>query len=91
MYLELPLFFTHRGAGVKPLARTGKGKCLSWAHLILAVLRLTFVDFHSIPVWGGLGPFPHQNPHTRDFPGSPVIKTLQFLCRGHGFGPWLGN
>ena len=25
------------------------------------------------------------------FPGSPVVKTLQFQCRGCGFGPWSGN
>ena len=27
----------------------------------------------------------------RDFVGSPVVKTLHFHCRGHGFDPWLGN
>ena len=27
----------------------------------------------------------------RDFPGGPVVKTLRFHCRGHGFYPWLGN
>ena len=26
-----------------------------------------------------------------DFPGGPVVKTLHFHCRGHGFDPWLGN
>ena len=25
------------------------------------------------------------------FPGGPVVKTLHFHCRGHGFSPWLGN
>lgn len=25
------------------------------------------------------------------FPGSPMIKTLPFQCRGYGFSPWLGN
>ena len=25
------------------------------------------------------------------FPGSPVVKTLCFQCRGHGFNPWSGN
>ena len=29
--------------------------------------------------------------NSRDFPGSPVVKTLSFQCRGHGFNPWLGN
>ena len=24
----------------------------------------------------------------RDFPGDPVVKTLCFYCRGHGFDPW---
>ena len=28
---------------------------------------------------------------TRYFPGSPVIKTLCFQCRGRGFHPWSGN
>ena len=27
----------------------------------------------------------------RDFPGGPVIKTLHFQCRGHGFDPWSGK
>ena len=26
-----------------------------------------------------------------DFPGSPVIRTLCFHCRQHGFDPWSGN
>ena len=28
---------------------------------------------------------------TRDFLGGPVVKTLRFRCRGHGFDPWFGN
>ena len=27
--------------------------------------------------------------NARDFPVGPVIKTLHFQCRGHGFHPWL--
>ena len=27
----------------------------------------------------------------RDFPGSPVVRTLGFHCRGHRFHPWSGN
>ena len=27
----------------------------------------------------------------QDFSGGPVVKTLCFHCRGHGFDPWLGN
>ena len=26
-----------------------------------------------------------------NFPGSPVVQTLHFHCRGHGFEPWLGK
>ena len=25
------------------------------------------------------------------FPGGPVVKTLRFPCRGHGFDPWSRN
>jgi len=25
------------------------------------------------------------------FPGSPVVKALCFLCRGHRFDLWIGN
>ena len=26
-----------------------------------------------------------------DFPGRPVVKTLRFHYRGHGFDPWSGG
>ena len=26
-----------------------------------------------------------------DFPGGPVVGTLNFQCRGHGFDSWLGS
>ena len=26
-----------------------------------------------------------------DFPGSPVVRTPRFLCRGYGLDPWPGN
>ena len=29
--------------------------------------------------------------HFRDFPGSPVVRTLCFPCRGPGFDPWSGE
>ena len=46
--------------------------------------------------WKGLGDSQEAGDHTakntaRDFPGSPVVKTLWFHIRGHGFDPWLGN
>ena len=28
---------------------------------------------------------------TGEFPGGPVVRTLHFHCRGHGFNPWSGN
>ena len=31
------------------------------------------------------------DPKGRDFPGSPMAKTLHFQCRGPGFNPWSGN
>ena len=27
----------------------------------------------------------------QDFPGTPVVKTPSFHCRGHGFDPWSGK
>ena len=27
----------------------------------------------------------------RDFPRGPMVKTLPFQCRGHGFDPWSRN
>ena len=29
--------------------------------------------------------------HVWDFPGSPVVKTPSFQCKGCEFSPWLGN
>ena len=26
-----------------------------------------------------------------DFPGSPVVDTLRFQCRGNEFDPWVGK
>ena len=34
---------------------------------------------------------PNSKTFFRDFPGGPVVKTLHFHCRGHGFDAWLGN
>ena len=33
----------------------------------------------------------HQDVLAWDFLGSPVVKTLSFQGRGHGFHPWPGN
>ena len=28
---------------------------------------------------------------SREFPGSPGVRTLCFHCKGHGLDPWSGN
>ena len=28
---------------------------------------------------------------TREYPGSPAVRTLRFHCQGYGFNPWSGN
>ena len=33
----------------------------------------------------------HLNVIHWDFPGSPVVKTLCFQCRGYRFNPWFGE
>ena len=33
----------------------------------------------------------HQNKITRELPGSPVVRTPHFHCRGPGFNSWPGN
>ena len=46
------------------------------------------------PGWiPGLGRSPGglKDVNNRDFPGSPVVRTLCFHCRGHRFNPCLGN
>ena len=32
-----------------------------------------------------------RNGMRKGLPGGPVVKTLHFQCRRHGFHPWLGN
>ena len=32
-----------------------------------------------------------EPPVLQDYPGGPVVKTLSFQCRGHGFSPWWGK
>ena len=31
------------------------------------------------------------NQGIREYPGSPVVRTLPFYCRGHQFNLWLGK
>ena len=39
----------------------------------------------------GLSASWNKKGHNWDFPGSPVVRTLSFHCRGHKFNPWLGK
>ena len=32
-----------------------------------------------------------RSPQSRVFPGNPVVKTLSFHYRDHGFHSWVGN
>ena len=48
--------------------------------------RLQFMGLQGV----GQDSATHKN-HCPDFPGSPVVRTLHFYCRGHRFDPWLGN
>ena len=34
---------------------------------------------------------PTSKRQSQGFPGSPVVKTVLFQCRGHTFDPWSGN
>lgn len=48
--------------------------------------------FRAIPLTRKVSPGNFQvNSIHADFPGSPVVRTLSLLCRGHGFNLWLGN
>ena len=51
----------------------------SLSHFLIS-LSLSFLNI--VEPWGSDLDF---------FPGSPVVKTLCFQCRGHGFNPWSGN
>ena len=35
--------------------------------------------------------FSNEMQSPRVFPGSPVVRTPHFHCKGHGFNPWSGN
>ena len=35
--------------------------------------------------------FPLVEMESWDFPGTPVVKTLCFSCKGHRFDPWSGD
>ena len=39
--------------------------------------------------WPGVGDL--KTGRGQEFPGDPVVKTLDFHCRGHGLDPWSGN
>ena len=69
----------------------------------LEITRTQFHHYHPNPHSLGIGSpkkevclsdgtqiffFPEQS---GDFPVGPVVKTLHFQCRGHGFDPWSGT
>ena len=35
--------------------------------------------------------FTWDKKQNRNFPGGPVVKTLHFYCRGHGFDLWRAS
>ena len=43
--------------------------------------------------WGGKARLTSEmvNSTSREFPGSPVVRTPFSHCQGPGFNPWLGN
>ena len=52
--------------------------------LVILTGWFLLIDFQR----GALGSY---NKLDRDFPGSPVVKTLHFHSRGRGFYAWRGN
>ena len=46
----------------------------------------------TLTVWGVSGIRSRAlKSRRKDLPGSLVVKTHYFYCRGHGFDPWSGN
>ena len=41
--------------------------------------------------WERMRMLEHQNLGERKSPGSPVVWTLRFHCKGYRFNPWLGD
>ena len=52
-----------------------------WGHILAA---LDPIEEKELPFISNIKRF-------RDFPGGPVVKSLHFQCREHGFHPWSGN
>ena len=57
---------------------------------ILASSFACFVNFATLyNPW--MPPLTHQKTGIQDFPGSPVVKTQRFHCKGYRLDPWLGK
>ena len=55
-------------------------------HLVVFPLRLPRYNSHINIIL-----FIHLKCTIWEFSGGPVVKTLHFQCRGHGFDPWWRN
>ena len=64
-----------------------------WADILASVTEMrteTILSVRNV-VYGEIKEGGDRSRVLGDFPGSPVVKTLRFHCRGHGFDPWPGN
>ena len=48
-------------------------------------------SFPSLLLTEAITDDPNENSRSLDFPGGPVVKILQFHCRGLVFDSWLGK
>lgn len=76
----------------KIICSMGSGIFHLWsrAHLglnpgLIVCLFCKLGNFPCVP------PLTHQKTGIQDFPGSPVVKTQRFHCKGYRLDPWLGK
>ena len=52
-----------------------------------------FIEFFSLMMLASRADtiLSSRSPQSRVFPGTPVVKTLSFHYREHGFHSWVGN
>ena len=72
---------------LKPL---GPGSVTTMSDQVLSWQMGGFKGKHAESSVSVLRPL-HSKKWDWDFPGRPVVKTLRFHCRAHGFDPWSGN
>ena len=84
------------GVGCHCLLQCMKVKTWTAAHQALPSMGFSRQEYWSgvplpSPDWLlYLVKFPLLFKKQGDFPGSPVVGTLSFQCRGHRLGPWSG-